>query len=514
MMRLMIIRAAIAVWVRSIRISDKLRPVAWKALTCASILLFAISCWVVVKSLQNTQRDGTETRALRDRPYSLEAGLSPRSTVFLIASNREKRPIQPQTSLIYSTYLAGSNGQDWNREIWKTSGEASGDEHFGLAPGVSRPSGMGGINQIDFSGYCFSPISISSASWLNVDFTGSKTNDVEISHLIDVAQSGQASRAILGSEVLQRHDLTEGLKVTLSSADADSGMTVSLTTNGATLPRFIAFSDWLQVDFNGSRNINEIEVFTLQDNYPNPAGPTQAMTFSLYGLTPFDVQYWNGSSWVLPRGSGTNDREIAHLIDVAQAASIIRAPVGSETLLRRDLTESQEISANRWMTLTLASNGSTPLRFSPLHSVGAPQTVALLIGNSGLQETSDVGLLQARSILGFEPVTTPENDYLARLKQLTRRDSSVQLQLLLTEDSLRQDLLFWTSLFSLIGSLITSIANIVFAWISLHRRRADEITLRLRIQERDQEIQQLKIALEKAHQKAEADFPGIIIVSS
>src|SRR6201988_1420353 len=69
------------------------------------------------------------------------------------------------------------------------------------------------------------------------------------------------------------------------------------------------FPDWLQIDFNGSKTIDEIDVFTGQDNWQYPSEPTEAMTFSLYGLTGFDVQYWNGSSWTTVSGgsvSGNN----------------------------------------------------------------------------------------------------------------------------------------------------------------------------------------------------------------
>ncbi|HEU4769737.1 MAG TPA: discoidin domain-containing protein, partial [Pyrinomonadaceae bacterium] len=69
------------------------------------------------------------------------------------------------------------------------------------------------------------------------------------------------------------------------------------------------FPQWLQVDFGQVRMIHEIDVFTVQDNYPNPSPPTQDLTFSLYGLQGFEVQYWNGSSWVTITGgniSGNN----------------------------------------------------------------------------------------------------------------------------------------------------------------------------------------------------------------
>jgi RHS repeat-associated protein len=57
------------------------------------------------------------------------------------------------------------------------------------------------------------------------------------------------------------------------------------------------------VDFNGSQTIDEIDVFTLQDDYNNPSAPAETMTFNIYGLTGFDVQYWNGSAWVTVPGA-------------------------------------------------------------------------------------------------------------------------------------------------------------------------------------------------------------------
>jgi len=67
--------------------------------------------------------------------------------------------------------------------------------------------------------------------------------------------------------------------------------------------------DWLQIDFNGSKTIDEINVITLQDNPATPAEPTESMTFTLYGLTGYSVQYWNDSAWVTLTGgtvSGNN----------------------------------------------------------------------------------------------------------------------------------------------------------------------------------------------------------------
>jgi hypothetical protein len=67
--------------------------------------------------------------------------------------------------------------------------------------------------------------------------------------------------------------------------------------------------DWLEIDFNGAQTIGEVDVFTVQDNYASPRTPTSTMTFTLYGLTDFQVQYWTGNGWAtVPNGaiSGNN----------------------------------------------------------------------------------------------------------------------------------------------------------------------------------------------------------------
>lgn len=63
------------------------------------------------------------------------------------------------------------------------------------------------------------------------------------------------------------------------------------------------YPDWIEVNFGGSKTINEIDVFGLQQNPSSPVEPTLAMTSS-YALTNFEVQYWTGSAWAtVPGGS-------------------------------------------------------------------------------------------------------------------------------------------------------------------------------------------------------------------
>jgi hypothetical protein len=69
-----------------------------------------------------------------------------------------------------------------------------------------------------------------------------------------------------------------------------------------------AFPDWVQVDFAGARKVDEVNVFSLQDNYTSPSEPTEATAFTKYGVTSFEVQYWTGSAWAaVPGGAVTGN---------------------------------------------------------------------------------------------------------------------------------------------------------------------------------------------------------------
>src|SRR5678816_1554305 len=59
-----------------------------------------------------------------------------------------------------------------------------------------------------------------------------------------------------------------------------------------------AYPDWVQINFNGSKTINRVVLYTLQDNYTSPAEPTDSMTFAQYGIRDFTVQGFDGANWV------------------------------------------------------------------------------------------------------------------------------------------------------------------------------------------------------------------------
>ena len=78
------------------------------------------------------------------------------------------------------------------------------------------------------------------------------------------------------------------------------------TGSGWHTAAYNSFPDWLQIDFDGSKTINGIDVVTVQDNYTSPSEPTLTMLFEAYGLTSYDVQYWGGASWQTVPGASVS----------------------------------------------------------------------------------------------------------------------------------------------------------------------------------------------------------------
>ncbi|HKB64826.1 MAG TPA: glycoside hydrolase domain-containing protein, partial [Pyrinomonadaceae bacterium] len=120
------------------------------------------------------------------------------------------------------------------------------------------------------------------------------------------------------------------------------------------------YPDWLQVDFNGSKSITEVDVFTVQDNDQNTMEPTQAMTFSLNGITAFDVQYWTGSAWItVPNGSVTGNNKVWRQFTFSPiATSKIRVLVNNALNTRSRIVELEAWgTSSNGTNQALAANG-------------------------------------------------------------------------------------------------------------------------------------------------------------
>jgi hypothetical protein len=92
-----------------------------------------------------------------------------------------------------------------------------------------------------------------------------------------------------------------------------------------------SYPDWLQVDFNGNKTINEIDVYSVTDDFSNPTNPNDASTFNYYGVTSLNVQYWNGSSWVTVQNGNlvNNNKTVAKIVFSAITTNKIRVVVNN-----------------------------------------------------------------------------------------------------------------------------------------------------------------------------------------
>lgn len=130
-----------------------------------------------------------------------------------------------------------------------------------------------------------------------------------------------------------------------------------------------SYPDWLQIDFDGSKTIDEIDLFTAQDTYWDPVEPTESMTFTSYGITNFDVQYWNGSAWVtVSGGSVTGNNKVWRKITfTAVNTSKIRVVINAAL---NDYSRIVELEA--WGS---AGQATTDIKWLVSDQLGTPRIV-------------------------------------------------------------------------------------------------------------------------------------------
>ena len=136
--------------------------------------------------------------------------------------------------------------------------------------------------------------------------------------------------------------------------------------NGRWTSSAATFPQWLQVNFNGSKTITEIDVFHLQDAYLSPSTPTLAMTFSSYGMTSFQTQYWTGAAWADVTGGNVtgNDKVWRQFTFPALTTDRIRVLANAAPD-----NWSRLVEVEAWGTAVLAA--STPGAFNAFESATA-----------------------------------------------------------------------------------------------------------------------------------------------
>ena len=200
-----------------------------------------------------------------------------------------QNPVEPTDSMTFTRYgLTSFDVQGWNGAAWVTLASVRGNNL------VKR--------RVSFPAYATDRIRIFVVASADGNF--SRITEVEAWSVatpqIDVALARNGATATPSSTYSAGYGATGTIDVVRSGA----GWGVSGGWNDATSR---AFPDWLQINFNGTKTIDHVVVYSVQDNYQKPVEPTDTMTFSLYGLTAFQVQGWNGSGWVtLGSVSGNN----------------------------------------------------------------------------------------------------------------------------------------------------------------------------------------------------------------
>lgn len=130
-----------------------------------------------------------------------------------------------------------------------------------------------------------------------------------------------------------------------------------------------SYPDWLQIEFDGNKTIDEIDVFTAQDTFWDPEEPTESMTFTTYGITNFDIQYWNGSAWAtVPGGSVTSNNKVWRKVTFAAVTtSKIRVVINSALA---DYSRIVELEA--WGTVGQAT---TDIKWCVTDQLGTPRMI-------------------------------------------------------------------------------------------------------------------------------------------
>lgn len=204
------------------------------------------------------------------------------------------------------------------------------------------------------------------------------------SHAILAAYSGDSGNApSTSASLMQTVDApTDGTNVALAS---NGGVASASSTWGPSFPAWTVidnkrtganwgtysgwadatpstFPDWVQINFNGTKTIDHVVVYSVQDNFLSPVEPTDSMTGTRFVLTSFDVQGWNGSTWVTLASVTGNNRIKRVVTFSAFSTDRIRVVVnGTQDGVWSRITEIEAWSSTTSSStnFALASNGGT-----------------------------------------------------------------------------------------------------------------------------------------------------------
>jgi hypothetical protein len=224
-------------------------------------------------------------------PNSNEAGATPACSAPAVPSGLAATPGNGQVTLNWTASFGATN---YNVKRSTTSG----GPYTTIAPGISTTNYVD-TNVVNGTTYYYVVSAINSCLESN---NSSQVSAIPAAGGLNVALAANGGVASASSTFNSSYAPSGAINGDRKGANWGAGGGWNDATSNT-------FPDWLEVDFNGSKTINEVDVFTVQDNYAAPSDPTSTMTFTLYGLTDFQVQYWTGTQWVIVPGgvvSGNN----------------------------------------------------------------------------------------------------------------------------------------------------------------------------------------------------------------
>jgi hypothetical protein len=203
--------------------------------------------------------------------------------VYTVQDNWQN-PVEPTDSMTFGLYgITDFTVQGWNGAAWVTLGTVSGN-HL-----VKRT--------VNFTATTTDRIRINVTNALS---SYSRITEVEAWGVnagplqINVALASNGGIASASSTYTQ-----SGYSFAAAAINNNERAGVNWGNGGGWIDATAnSYPDWVEIDFNGSKTIDHVIVYTVQDNWQNPVEPTDSMTFGLYGITDFTVQGWNGASWV------------------------------------------------------------------------------------------------------------------------------------------------------------------------------------------------------------------------
>jgi RHS repeat-associated protein len=248
--------------------------------------------------------------------------------VYTVQDNAET----PTETIANTTTFSLHGVTDFDVQYWNADTSA-----WATVPGGNVTGNTKVWKKITFAAITTSKIRVTVNNALN-----NRTRVVEVEAFTSVAPSPRSNVALAGNGGTVSYSTQESPYV---GSFANDGEHLGYVSGQYTFWRDntnASFPDWLQIDFNSSKSIDEIDIFTVQDSAETPTEPVaNGTTFSLHGITDFEVQFWNGTAWATISGGNVtgNTKVWKKLTFAAVTTTKIRVTVNNALNNRSRIVE-------------------------------------------------------------------------------------------------------------------------------------------------------------------------------